>query len=454
MSIMVDFSNFSTEELLRDGGFDCDCGYHHEAPVKYLKIGSGAVKNIPDALAALGCKKPYIVCDLNTKKAAWDRVEPVLKEAGIEYSMFCFNTTKRLEPNEEVMGAITFGFDKSCDVVLALGSGVINDACKIIASIANIPAMVVGTAPSMDGYASNSSAMIIGGLKFSLYHGMPAAIICDTDIMKDAPMRMLWAGLGDMIAKYIAICEWRIGALINGDPYCEKIAILVRRSLDKVTSAADKLATRDPQVVGDIAEGLVLSGIAMSFAGNSRPASGLEHYFSHMWEMMALERGGDSDLHGIQVGVGSYLTFKVYEQIKKLTPDKEKAMNWMKNFDAAKWEADVQKWFGSVAPGIIASAAKDKRNDPERHAKRVELICENWDKILKIIDEELPTFDRIMEIMTVSGMPIRPAELGVSEDDVRAALCASRDIRDKYLSSTMLWDLGLLYDMAAEFDGK
>lgn len=451
---MVDFSNFSTEELLTPGGFDCDCGHHHEAPIKYLKIGAGVVRNIPDALRALGCKKPYIVCDLNTKDAAWGLVEPVLAEAGIEYSMFCFNTRKRLEPNEEVMGAVTFGFDKSCDVVMAIGSGVINDACKIIASIANVPAMVVGTAPSMDGYASNSSAMVIGGLKLSLYHGMPAAIIADTDIMKNAPMRMLQAGLGDMIAKYIAICEWRIAALVHGDEYCEKIAVLVRRSLDKVTSAADKLATRDPEVVGDIAEGLILSGIAMCFAGTSRPASGLEHYFSHMWEMVALERGEESDLHGIQVGVGSYLTFKLYEQIKKLTPDREKALDWMKRFDTAKWEEETRRAFGSVAPNIIAAAQKDKRNDPERHAKRVDLIVNNWDKILQIIDEELPSFDRIMEIMTVSGMPIRPAELNVSDDDVRLALCASRDIRDKYLSSTMLWDLGLLYEMAEHFDGK
>ncbi len=451
---MVDFSNFSTEDLLTPGGFDCDCGLHHEAPIKFLKIGSGVVKYLPEALEKLGCKKPYIVCDLNTKAAAWGKVEPVLKEAGIEYSMFCFNTTKRLEPNEEVMGAITFGYDKSCDCVLAIGSGVINDACKIIASIANVPAMVVGTAPSMDGYASNSSAMVIGGLKFSLYHGMPEVIIADTDIMKDAPMRMLWAGLGDMIAKYIAICEWRIAALVNGDEYCEKIAVLVRRSLDKVTSAADKLQTRDPEVVGDIAEGLILSGIAMCFAGTSRPASGLEHYFSHMWEMMALERGGDSDLHGIQVGVGSYLTFKLYEQIKKLTPDREKALAWIKAFDEEKWIAETHRAFGSVAPSILEAAAKDGRNDPVKHAERVEKIVSNWDKILQIIDEEMPTFERIMEIMTVSGMPIRPAELGVNDDDVRTALCASRDIRYKYMSCSMLWDLGLLYEMAESFDGK
>ncbi len=453
MAEYIDFSKLSIEELIKDD-FKCDCGMTHSAPIKFLKIGSGVVKQIPDALKAIGAKKPFIVCDMNTKAAAWKFVEPVLKESGIDYSMFCFNTTKRLEPNEEVIGAITFAYDKSCDCVMAIGSGVLNDNCKIIADIANVPCMVVGTAPSMDGYASNSSAMIQGGLKVSLYHGMPVAIIADTDIMKDAPMRMLWAGLGDMLAKYIAICEWRIANIVNGDPYCEKIAALMRRSLVKVTSAADKLTSRDPQVVGDVAEGLILSGIAMSFANNSRPASGLEHYFSHMWEMMALERGTESDLHGIQVGVGCYLTFKLYETIKKITPDKEKALNFMKNFNAQEWEENTKRVFGSVAGNILAAAKNEKRNDPIAHAERVEKICANWDKILKIIDEELPSFDRIMEIMTCCGMPIRPAELGINDKATREALMASRDVRNKYLSSTLLWDLGLLYEIGAEFDGQ
>ena len=451
---MVDFSLLSTEELLTPGGFECECGMKHEAPIRFLKIGSGAVKAIPDALRAIGAKKPFIVCDLNTKDAAWSFVEPVLKENGIEYGFFCFNTHKRLEPNEEVIGAITFAYDKTCDCVLALGSGVINDNCKIIADIAGVPSMVVGTAPSMDGYASNSSCMIVGGLKVSLYHGMPAAIIADTDIMKNAPMRMLWAGLGDMLAKYIAICEWRIAHIVNGDPYCEKIAVLVRRSLDKVVSQAERLTDRDPEVVGSIAEGLILSGIAMCFATTSRPASGLEHYFSHMWEMMALERGEESDLHGIQVGVGCYLTLKLYEQIRMLKPDREKAIAFMKSFDEEKWKAETRRVFGSVAPGIIATAEKEGRNDPEKHLKRLNLICDHWEEIQQIICEELPSFERLQAIMKPCGMPMRPAELGIGDNDVRDALAASRDIRNKYLSSTMLWDLGLLYEIASTFDGK
>ena len=81
-------------------------------------------------------------------------------------------------------------------------------------------------------------------------------------------------------------------------------------------------------------------------------------------------------------------------------------------------------------------------------------MVDHWDEILKIMDEELPPFKTIVDIMTGCGMPMRPKDLGISDDDVRDALKASRDIRNKYLSSTMLWDLGLLYDMADQFDGQ
>ena len=77
---MVDFSLLPTEQLLTPGGFDCDCGLHHEAPIKFLKIGAGVVKYIPDALKALGAKKPFIVCDLNTKEAAWSFLRTFLDE--------------------------------------------------------------------------------------------------------------------------------------------------------------------------------------------------------------------------------------------------------------------------------------------------------------------------------------------------------------------------------------
>lgn len=442
---MNDFSAMSPEELLKAGGHLCACGRVHACGLKSLKIGPGAVHYIKAALDTLGCKKPFIVCDLNTKAAAWDKVRAVLDKEQISYVFFCIGS-RQPEPDEHTLGSLTMAFDPSCDVVLGIGSGVINDTCKALAHAIGCPSMIVGTAPSMDGYASNSSSMIQNGVKVSLYNACPQAIIADTDIMKNAPDRMLWAGLGDMLAKYISVCEWRISHLITGEYYCENIADLMRCSLRKIVSAAPLLMARDPQTIQAVVEGLVLSGVAMSFAEISRPASGLEHYFSHLWEMMALERGLPYDLHGIQVGVGTWLTLKIYDKIKVLKPTRERAETFINNFSQQAWEQSVREIFGGAADTVLALEDEIHKNDPVRHQHRLSLILAHWGDIQQIIDDELPQTRDIELLMQSLGMPIKPEDIGISGEDVCNALIGSRDIRDKYLTSSLLWDLGILYE--------
>ena len=393
----------------------------------------------------MGAKKPFVVCDPHTLRAAGEQVHAVLKNAGIDFVPFTF-AREEIEPDEWAVGSIAMALDPSCDCLLAVGSGVINDLCKVVGHATGKPSLVVGTAPSMDGYASNSSSMIVNGVKTTLYNRVPEAILADTDIMKNAPMRMLRAGLGDMLAKYISICEWRISHLVTGEYYCEEVAKLVRRSLKKCVDAAAGLPNRDSAAVGAIAEGLILSGMAMGFAEVSRPASGLEHYFSHMWEMMALERGHKSDLHGIQVGVGTKLTMQIYQKILRLTPDRARAMAVTENFDAAAWEAQVRRIFGKTAPQILQIEEKTHKNDPQKHAARVERLIGHWDEVLSIIREELPSYDFITGVMRAAGLPMTPAEINVSLADTKDALLGARDIRDKYLSCSMIRDLGYLKD--------
>ncbi|MBR5546208.1 MAG: sn-glycerol-1-phosphate dehydrogenase [Clostridia bacterium] len=443
---MNDFAHMTLEELICEGGYDCECGRHHEAGLKYLKIGRNAVQYTAEALKTVGITKPFIVCDVNTKKAAWDKVKAELDNAGISYTLFCFEQA-HVEPDEHSVGALCMAFDPTCDGVMAIGSGVINDCCKVLAHAIGCPQMVVGTAPSMDGYASNSSSMIQNRVKVTLYNACPGAIIADTEIMKDAPARMLWAGLGDMLAKYIALCEWRISHMVTGEYYCEAVAGLMRSSLAKIVAAAPRLMDRDPDVIGAVAEGLVLSGLAMAFAQISRPASGLEHYFSHLWEMFALDRGLPMELHGIQVGVGTYLTFRIYDRLRDITPSRETAEKAMAEFDPAVWEERVRRIFGKAAQTLID---KEKsiwhKNDPAEHRKRMDIILANWEQIMKIAEEELPPTDDIVALMEKQGMPIHPADIDENEQDVHDAFVASRDIRDKYLTSSMLWDIGLLED--------
>jgi glycerol-1-phosphate dehydrogenase [NAD(P)+] len=262
-------------------------------------------------------------------------------------------------------------------------------------------------------------------------------------------MRMLWAGLGDMLAKYISICEWKMSGLITGEYYCEEIAGLMRASVKKIVENANAIASRDPDAIQAVSEGLVMSGVAMSFAQMSRPASGLEHYFSHMWEMMGMERGEKADLHGIQVGVGTRVTLGLYDWIKTLTPDRKRAMDFIANFDTEAWEAMVRRIFGKTAPQILAIEERVGKNDPENHKTRFDIIEARWPEILKIMNEELPETGKIDQLMRDLGMPRVPSDLGISEQDAKDAYTGAREIRDKYQSCSLLWDMGLTEEARA-----
>ena len=441
---MKPMEQMTFEEILQPGGHSCTCGRAHQVDLRFCRVGRGAVNALPQALQAAHITKPFVVCDQHTKAAAWAQVQSALDSACIPYALYEF-PMEHVEPDEYAVGCLAMSFDPSCDGVLAIGSGVINDCCKTLAKAVGKPSAVVGTAPSMDGYASNSSSMIQNRVKVSLYNACPQAIIADTDIMSQAPQRMLWAGLGDMLAKYISLCEWRISNLVTGEYYCPNIAGLVRQSLRRIVEAAPRLCERDPDTVGAVAEGLILSGVAMAFAQISRPASGLEHYFSHLWEMMALDRGTPNELHGIQVGVGTLLTLRIYDTLRTIRPTREQAQRFMESFDQAAWEAQTRRIFGKAAQTLIDAAQREGKNDPQAQRKRAETIVSRWDDILAIIDEELPATANIERLMKLVGMPMLPADIGVSDQDTQDAFIASRDIRNKYLTSTMLWDIGLLY---------
>lgn len=443
---MKEFSSMSLEELIQAQGHNCSCGRHHKAGLRCLRIGTGAVEALPDFLAQTGVTRPFIISDPNTRGAAWHLVEPVMDTAGIPYSEYVY-AGAHVEPDEQALGSLVIAFDPRCDGILAMGSGVLNDLAKVFAHALRLPSLVVATAPSMDGYASDSAAMIRERVKVSLYNACPQAIIADTRILREAPERLLQAGLGDMLAKYLSICEWRISHLVTGEYYCENIAGLVRASLQKIVTNIEGFKAREAAAVDSVTEGLVLSGIAMAFAEISRPASGLEHYFSHLWEMMALERGQPVELHGIQVGIGTLLSLRIWEMLRGMTPDRQTAESFINTFDKSAWEAKVRRIFGGAAEAILKTARAEGRNDKAAHARRLQLTLDHWQDILRIADEELPPLKDVENIMRFMGCPTRPSEIGFDARDTHDALLGSREIRNKYLTSSLLWDLGLLYTL-------
>lgn len=412
------------------------------APTCDILIGPGAIRDLPTVMEKLGAEKAFVFADRNTYRAAGEAVCRILRDAGTELKTHVFEDA-HLEPDERSVGLAAMSFDPKSDVIVGVGSGVINDICKIVANLAAKPYVIVGTAPSMDGYASATSSMECRGLKVSVGSKCPDAIIGDTEILSQAPMKMLVSGLGDMIAKYVSICEWRISHLINGEFYSEEIAAMVRLALQKCVDNAEGLLSRDQTAVAAVFEGLAICGIAMSYAGLSRPASGCEHYISHVLDMRAAQFKTPVETHGIQCAMGTLIAATIYEKLRDIQPDREKALAYVETFDYAAWCAQLRKLLGAGAETMIAQETREGKYDKEKHAARLEVILQNWEGILRIMDQELPTAAMLEQLLDRLELPKTISDIGTEEKLMPVILGATRDIRDKYVLSRLLWDLGI-----------
>lgn len=423
----------------------CSCGKHHNGILDSYVLEKGAISHTATFVRKYGRKRAFLLADENTFAVAGAQVTANLSENDIPYSQFVFSAG--IKPDEAAVGSAIMHYDPACDIIIGIGSGVINDIGKILANVTGNPYIIVATAPSMDGYASATSSMEVDGLKTSVKSKCANVVIGDIDILKNAPMRMLVSGIGDMLAKYVSICEWRIGHLVTGEYYCEEIASLIRSAVQKCVSNATGLLQRDEDAVAAVFEGLILGGVAMNYAEVSRPASGVEHYFSHIFDMRALEFGINADLHGIQCAIGTLYAVKIYEQLQNILPNREKALAYVQSFDVSAHHADLRAFLGKGAESMIALEEREGKYDLAKHTQRLDIIVSHWADILQIMQEELISSTELKSLLEHLGAPKTASEIGIDESLIPTAFRATKDIRDKYVLSRLCWDLGVLEEI-------
>ena len=430
----------------------CACGKTHTTAVEHVTIEEGAINAIPGYAKAYGAKKAFIIGDINTYPLAGDKITAMLEAEGICCTSYIFKE-RRLEPDEKAVGSLVLHYDAKSDIIISIGSGVINDISKIIAYQTNTPYVIVASAAFMDGYAAGSSSMAIDGVKVTVPAKSPDVIIGDINILNGAPIHMAKAGLGDMLAKYVSICEWRLSNLINGEYYCEEVAEFTRQSLRACVNGAKGLLDRNSESMKMLFEGLINCGKAMDYAGCSRPGGGVEHYFSHIWDMRGLDFGTPTSSHGMQVALGTLNTIKCYQELKNITPNREKALAYAKNFDFADWSEQLRTFVGKGAEAMIALEAKEKKYDLDKHAARLEVILEKWDDILRIIDEELPSVEEFEAILDSIEAPKTLEAIGLDSSTLAMTLKSTKDNRDKYVLPRLLWDIGELDEVCEKVFG-
>jgi len=414
--------------------------------IPHIVVEAGAIDRVTDWVLSCGYSNILVVTDPNTRRIAGEFVIDSLAAAGLAVRECHFIEDEPL-PDEFSIGALTAAFSKDIDLILGVGSGTINDICTYVGDKVSCPSAVVGTAPSMDGYASLGSAMIINGVKVTPPSQCTVAIFCDIDILTEAPMLLTAAGLGDMLGKFTAHADWRLSHLLTGESMPEDILLIVKDALDKIVAGAPHLAKRDSEVIKNVTEGLILSGIAMSLYGDSRPASGTEHHLAHFWEMRMLAEGKIPALHGIKVGVATIVGLIMWKELAGLLRDKalsdlsqdNEHLCIKSNVD---YESDIRRLYGRSAEAILQT------KNPNLS---IELIEANKQAILDIA-QSLPSPEEIAAMLKAVDAPTRPAEIDLSADTLWDSVIYARDRKKSYTVMQLLGDLGCLEDFAERID--
>ena len=424
---------------------ECSCGHEHKTLLKRIDIDKGALNRLPGHITELGYHHIFMVCDVNTWKAAGETVAKLLSENNIAHKCLVIQDSE-LVPDEHAVGTVVTAFPKEADLILAVGSGTLNDLCKFVSYQMGLDYIVCATAPSMDGFASIGAALITNHVKTTYDAHVPVAIIGDTEVLAQAPMEMIVAGLGDILGKYTCLMDWRMAHLIEGEYYCEKIAGMVKQAVTIVVEQSSKIKDRDLEAVKAITEALALTGVAMSFVGNSRPASGSEHHLSHYWEMQFQMEGKKPILHGIKVGVGLLTVLNMYGKLAQEKVDFS-ALKEMK-FDKAAWEANVRDCYKDAADGILALEEQCGKNSAEKRQTRLERLAEVWPEMVSMISTELPALEELKQMMVDLGEPVSPQQLGISMKQVKDGIVLAKEVRNRFTILQILWDLGLLEQYA------
>ncbi len=196
--------------------------------------------------------------------------------------------------------------------LVAIGGGRAIDCAKYLAHLLQKPLVVVPTAISNDGFCSPFSSLLVQGQRRTMRTVLPEGIVLDTEILGECPEALLYSGVGDLFCKYTAIFDWKLAFAKRHEPVNDFAA-------EMALNAANTFLYYTPKSFADLdylrvlSSSLMMAGIAMEIAGSSRPASGAEHLVSHAYDQTAQQ----PSLHGIQVGVASYLMSLLQEASQK-----------------------------------------------------------------------------------------------------------------------------------------
>jgi glycerol-1-phosphate dehydrogenase [NAD(P)+] len=331
--------------------FECSCGKTHEVP--NIEILEASIREAPDVFS-----DAFFIADLNTASL----VDLPGKRS------FVFNERRPLATMENVEKIVKASGD--FPEIVSIGSGSLTDIARYAAYLSGKRFSCVPTAPSVDAYTSTVAPILVNGVKKTFMAILPRRILLDIEVLRNAPMDLLRAGVGDIVAKIPARMDWILSHIVTGEYICDFVWNDMKDLLKEILLKSKDILNRERNAIKTLMEAHLVSGINMVIMGNSRPASGAEHMVSHLIEMFHEEKGEMPPFHGLTVMIGVFVSMKAYEALveKKEIPLKdysieERRKELLELFEERKVEEFLKTYAEKKFPKIEADIVGEPLED-------------------------------------------------------------------------------------------
>lgn len=401
---------------------------------QFLLIESGACREAGSFFAsAFAGASAVVVADQNTFEAAGAAVFESLRSAGVTceapfvFGQDVYAEHTCVETLQAALGATTA-------TPLAVGSGTINDLTKLAAHRLGRPYMVAATAASMDGYTAFGASITHQGSKQTFECPAPRAVLADLDVIARAPREMNASGYADLLAKGVAGADWILADAAGEEPVAPAVWATVQEHLPAWTDSPKGIARGEPESLRRLVVGLMMSGFAMQAAQSSRPASGADHQFSHLWDMQHHQHNGVAPSHGFKVAIGTLASLDLYDVLLRrdfARLDVEAAVSAWPSWELV--DARIVELFGSEALAK-KSLEESRAKHPSTDALRGQLcrLRDGWPALRVRLERHLLPFRQSRTLLAEAGCPTRSEEIGINRRRLRQSYELAYYIRRRF----------------------
>jgi glycerol-1-phosphate dehydrogenase [NAD(P)+] len=427
-------------QQLLGSSFECQCGKRHQVPIHALVYHSSATETLPEVLQKhIADHVVAIIADNRTWQICGQRVHETMQLAG-------WNTTRVIVPDAsgssptcndttvEQLKTTISALPHKPAILIAVGSGVINDLTKWSGFDLGIPYTAVATAASMNGYSAANVAPTVRGVKVLVQAAAPLAVFAEPQVIEQAPFEMTVSGFGDALAKCMSGADWLMNNYLFGEHYCPFCSGIVDSLEGFYLKRPEDIKERKPAAIEGLFKGLFWSGVAMTLVGSSAPASGAEHLLSHTLDMMAARDDLPHDLHGRQVGVGTIFSAALYERL--LAMEEIVPVSVSEGIDADFWGSSTLKT-------AVMEQWQAKRGELDKMGKTFG-SQERWQELKSRLSPVVRPASEVKDLLTRAGAASTATDIGCSHQRLCEALLHMHEIRKRCTVVDLAWAAGLM----------